>query len=135
MARQKRQRKAYTSEERQVQIIACLAIARQEGFAELTTADIASRLHMTASTHLRLLINDLVLDKQVIERRETDPGIAKFRRMYSLPTTTTLGKVAKIAEGYIGGRKETKNERDLRLARVINRSQGQIDMFAEANHA
>lgn len=82
----KRQRKAYTVEEREVQILGAIAVNVQSGGSWwLTATDIANRLNMTASTHLRLILANMVAAGQLDARKESDPGIAKFRRLYTVP--------------------------------------------------
>lgn len=82
----KRERKAYTKEERKMQILGAIAVNVQSGGSWwLTATDIANRLHMTPSTHLRLIIAEMVVEGQLDERKEDDPGIRKFRRLFTVP--------------------------------------------------
>jgi predicted transcriptional regulator len=82
----KRERKAYTVQEREVQVLGAIAVNVQSGGSWwLTAADIAKRLKMTPSTHLRLILANMVTTGQLDARKETDPGIAGFRRLYTVP--------------------------------------------------
>lgn len=86
----KKQRKAYTVEEREMQVIGAIAVNVQRGGSWwLTTADLARYLKMTPSTHLRLILADMVASGKLYSRREDDPGIAKFRRLYTVPYNET----------------------------------------------
>lgn len=76
--------KALAREDRQRQILQCFAIELQEGRSgELTVSDVAKKLHLTASTKLRIMLEELVMEGGLQSRREDIPGIAKFRRIYS----------------------------------------------------
>lgn len=82
----KRERKAYTNEERKVQVLGAIAANVQRGGSWwLTATDIAHALKMTPSTHLRFILADMVVSGQLDARKESDPGIAKFRRLYTVP--------------------------------------------------
>lgn len=76
--------KALAREDRQRQIYQCFAIELQEGrTGELTVADVAHKLRLTASTKLRIMMEELVMEGGLQSRKEDIPGIAKFRRIYS----------------------------------------------------
>jgi hypothetical protein len=127
----KRDRKAYTRDERKAQVLGALVVARNEGVDGLTARGIAEYLHITASTHLRKLLAEMEAQREIIFIREDDPGIAGFRLVYMLPTGTTTRDVLKKTKGYIAGRKvETKEERDSRLMLAITRANGQKEMFS-----
>ena len=128
MAKQK-ERKAYTREERKMQVLGALAIARFEGADGLTARGIAEALKMTTSTHLRKLLAEMEEAKDIIFFREDDPGIAGFRIVYMLPEDVGTRDIMKRAQGYVYGRKvETAKQREERLIRAINREQGQTEM-------
>ena len=75
--------KALPRPDRLRQILLCFAVEIQEGrTGELTIADIARKLQLSASTKLRLMVEELVMDSQLISTKEPIPGIAKFRRIY-----------------------------------------------------
>ena len=77
-------KKALAREDRQRQIYQCFAIELQEGrTGELTVADVAKKLRLTASTKLRIMLEDLVMEGGLQSRKEDIPGVAKFRRIYS----------------------------------------------------
>jgi len=76
-------KKALAREDRLRQILQAFAIEIQEGrTGEMTVADVARKLHLSPSTKLRLMIEELVQDSQLISEKEDIPGIAKFRRIY-----------------------------------------------------
>jgi len=76
--------KALAREDRQRQIYQCFAIELQEGrTGELTVSDVAKKLHLTASTKLRIMLEELVMEGGLQSRKEDIPGVAKFRRIYS----------------------------------------------------
>jgi hypothetical protein len=79
-----RSRRAFTRQERLIQIIQVVATLENEGQPECTTADIANRLGVTPSTKLRALINSLLVQKVLTHRLEDHAGIANFRRLYRL---------------------------------------------------
>jgi hypothetical protein len=75
--------KALAREDRLRQILQCFAVELQSGRSgELTVADVAKKLRLAASTKLRLMLEELVMDSQLIVTREDIPGVAKFRRIY-----------------------------------------------------
>jgi len=76
--------KALAREDRHRQIYQCFAIELQEGrTAELTVAEVAKKLHLSPSTKLRIMLEELVMEGGLQSRREDIPGVAKFRRIYS----------------------------------------------------
>lgn len=110
--------KALQREDRLRQILQCFAIELQEGrTGELTVAEIARKLRLTPSTKLRLMIEELVMDSQLISERETIPGIAKFRRIYR----PNHGEYKRPAPQYKGAGRQIK----------INSKQ--ISIFAEVD--
>lgn len=75
--------KALARPDRLRQILLCFAVELQEGrTGELTVADIARKLHLAPSTKLRIMLEELVMDSQLISTKEPIPGVAKFRRIY-----------------------------------------------------
>jgi len=82
-----RNRKAYTREERRLMIIQALAIAVQKSGkdAAMTTADFANALHVTPSTKLRIILNEMVVEHMLTSRKEKHASIAGYRVMYQLP--------------------------------------------------
>lgn len=76
--------KALAREDRQRQIYQCFAIELQEGRSgEMTVSDVAKKMHITASTKLRIMLEELVMEGGLQSRKEDIPGVAKFRRIYS----------------------------------------------------
>lgn len=77
-------KKALAREDRLRQILQVFAIELQAGrTGELTTAEIARKMHLTPSTKLRLMIEELVMEGGLQSRREDIPGVCKYRRIYS----------------------------------------------------
>lgn len=80
-----KERKAYTREERRLMIIQAFAVEIQDRRGHyMTTADIARKLHVTPSTKLRIILNEMVLDEILLCVVQEHPGIAGYRRLYSL---------------------------------------------------
>lgn len=76
--------KALAREDRQRQIYQCFAVELQQGrTGELTVADVARMMHITPSTKLRIMLEELVMEGGLQSRKEDIPGVAKFRRIYS----------------------------------------------------
>ena len=76
--------KALAREDRLRQILQVFAIELQQGrTGELTTAEIARKMHLSPSTKLRLMIEELVMEGGLQSRREDIPGVCKYRRVYS----------------------------------------------------
>lgn len=63
----------------------------------LTIADIANSLHVTASTKLRIMVNEMVLDGVLASTKQKHTGIAGFRVLYRL-TYENLYSVLRNAE-------------------------------------
>lgn len=103
-------------EDRLRQILQCFAIEIQEGRSgELTVNDVAQKLHLTTSTKLRLMLEELVMDSQLISEKQPMPGIAKFRRIYR----PNLGQFKMPAPQYRGA------------GRSIKITSNQMSMFVE----
>ena len=79
-----KERKAFSREERQHMIIQAFLVAKTHGVDELTLTDIAHANRVTSSTKLRDMVTELVIEGALYDRKEDIPGIAKFRRLYSL---------------------------------------------------
>jgi len=108
---------ALPREDRLRQILLCFAVEIQEGrTGELTVADIARKLQLTPSTKLRLMLEELVMDSQLISTKQDIPGIAKFRRIYR----PNLGQFKKPKAQYKGEKRQIKI------------TSGQQSLFAEA---
>jgi len=76
--------KALPREDRKRQIMLCFSVNIQNGGnGEMTIADIARLMHLSASTKLRDMVLELVIDGVLDFRDEPIPGVAKFRRIYS----------------------------------------------------
>lgn len=75
--------KALAREDRKRQILMVFAVNIQSGGSgEMTVAGIAQLMHLSASTKLRDMVYELVIDGTLEFRDETIPGVAKFRRIY-----------------------------------------------------
>ena len=98
-------KKALARADRKRQIMLVFALDIQNGGeGECTVADIARSMHLTASTKLRDMVMELVIDGSLDFRDEAIPGIAKFRRIYS-PDKKTFRRPA---PQYKGQRKPLK---------------------------
>ncbi len=76
--------KALDRDSRKRQILIAFAAEIQNGNSgEMTVAMIAKALHLAASTKLRDMVYELVIDGSLDFRDEAIPGVAKFRRVYS----------------------------------------------------
>jgi len=76
--------KALAREDRKRQILLAFAVEIQQGnTGEMTVANIAKHLHLSASTKLRDMVMELVIEGTLDFRDEPIPGIAKFRRIFS----------------------------------------------------
>jgi hypothetical protein len=76
--------KSLAREDRKRQILIAFALEMQMGHGEeMTVADIAKKLHLAASTKLRDMVMELVIEGTLDFRDEPIPGIAKFRRIFS----------------------------------------------------
>jgi len=77
--------KALPREDRLMQIKQCFQTnIMAGGDGNLTVADIARMMRLAPSTKLRLMIEELVMDSQIKSTIEEIPGVAKFRRVYSV---------------------------------------------------
>lgn len=75
--------KALAREDRLRQILQAFAVEIQSGrTGELTVADIARKMRLAPSTKLRLMIEELVMDSQIISEKQAIPGVCGFRRVY-----------------------------------------------------
>jgi hypothetical protein len=83
-------KKALAREDRKRQILLAFAQEIQDGntTGEMTVANIAKHLHLSASTKLRDMVMELVIEGSLDFRDEPIPGIAKFRRIFSPDTKT-----------------------------------------------
>lgn len=76
--------KALARDDRKRQIMIAFAVEIQDGRSgEMTVADVARKLHLSASSKLRDMLLELVIEGVLDFRDEPIPGIAKFRRLYS----------------------------------------------------
>jgi len=76
--------KALHREDRKRQILLAFALEIQNGnIGEMTVANIAKHLHLSASTKLRDMVMELVIEGALDFRDEPIPGVAKFRRIFS----------------------------------------------------
>lgn len=76
--------KALSRDDRKRQILIAFAAEIQDGNSgEMTVADIARKMHLSASSKLRDMVLELVIDGSLDFRDEPIPGVAKFRRIYS----------------------------------------------------
>ena len=76
--------KALDREDRKRQILIAFALEIRSGnTGEMTVANIAKHMHLSASTKLRDMVMELVIDGVLDYRDEPIPGIAKFRRIFS----------------------------------------------------
>jgi len=98
-------KKALAREDRLRQILLCFAVEIQDGrTGELTVADVARKLQLSASTKLRLMLEELVMDSQLISTQEPIPGIAKFRRVYR----PNFGEFKRPTPQYKGSKRQIK---------------------------
>jgi hypothetical protein len=110
--------KALAREDRLRQILLCFVIELQEGrTGELTVSDVAKKLRLSASTKLRLMLEELVMDSQLISQREDIPGVAKFRRIYR----PNMGEFKRPTPQYRG------------TGRTIKINSKQMSIFAEVS--
>jgi len=97
--------KALAREDRKRQILLAFAVEIQQGnTGEMTVANIAKHLHLSASTKLRDMVMELVIEGTLDFRDEPIPGVAKFRRIYS-PDAKTFKRPT---PQYKGSRKPLK---------------------------
>ena len=89
-------RKAYSRDERKHMIMQAFLVASSRGVNELTITDVAHANHITASTKLRDMLTELVIEGVIYDKKDPIPGIAKFRFLYSLsPFTDDKDKASK----------------------------------------
>lgn len=92
--------KALSREDRKDQILICFACrAIDHDTDEMTVSDIAKLMHLTASTKLRDMVLELVVDGVLDFRDEPIPGVAKFRRIYSAGHQTNSKTIHKAKPG------------------------------------
>jgi len=116
-----RNRKAFTKEEKQMQIIGVFLEEYRKGNADLTTADIAHALGVTASTKLRKLIVSLANQGALQGRAEPHAGIAGFRVLWSLHPDYIEYAKAPISQQK-RGRELRINTREGSFVEVLNES-------------
>jgi len=76
--------KALSREDRKRLILLVFSAKLQDGEnGECTVADIARAMHLSASTKLRDMVKELVIEGSLVSRNEPIPGIAKYRCIYS----------------------------------------------------
>lgn len=76
--------KALNRDDRKRMILLAFAVEIQSGrTGEMTIADIAKKMHLSASTKLRDMVMEMVIEGQLDYRTEPIPGVAQFRRIYS----------------------------------------------------
>lgn len=76
--------KALDRSDRKRQILLAFAMnIGNGGSGEMTVAGVAQLMHLTASSKLREMMLELVIDGSLDFRDEPIPGVAKFRRIYS----------------------------------------------------
>jgi len=76
--------KALSRSERKYQILQAFKLEILNGNSgEMTVANIAKHMHLAASTKLRDMVMELVIEGELDFRDEPIPGIAKFRRIFS----------------------------------------------------
>jgi len=108
--------KALSRDERVVQIQTAFIYDRMHGGdGSLTAVQIAHALKITASTKLRLILAEMVVQRLLVCFQEPIPGICKFRRVYALspdnpyrvkPEYHGQGRAIRINPG-----RQTKQER------------------------
>jgi hypothetical protein len=77
-------KKALAREDRKRQILLAFAVEIQQGNSgEMTVANIAKHMHLSASSKLRDMVMELVIEGTLDFRDEPIPGAAKFRRIFS----------------------------------------------------
>lgn len=76
--------KALSREERKVQILQAFRLKIMNGEnGDMTIADIARLMHLSASSKLRDMVMELVIDGTLDFTDQPIPGVAKYRRIYS----------------------------------------------------
>ena len=79
-----KRRKAFSKEEKLMQIIGVFLEEYRKGNKDLTTAEVARALDITPSTKLRNLIVHLSNQRALVGKTEPHIGIAGFRVLWSL---------------------------------------------------
>ena len=94
-------RKGYSRAVRKVQIInAIYEIGGLYGKLSVTTADVATHLHMTPSPHLRSMLQELVQEKRLeVATIMHRPNVTKYA--FSLPLDDAFGEVELKSEPVI----------------------------------
>ncbi len=96
----KRERKAYSRDERKEQILTAFTVNAQAGLGdEMTLADIARWLKVTPSGKLRDIVTELVIDQQLECRIQNfeNGGAINFRRWYKLPEDSLYQSGQRVA--------------------------------------
>lgn len=83
-----KQRKAYTREERKHMVVQAFLVeeTKQGMLWGMTTADIARYLKVTASTKLRDILTEMVIEGTLLEEREKSVTIKGYTRIFHLST-------------------------------------------------
>lgn len=77
-------KKALSRNDRKRQIMLAFAVNLQSGKdGRMTIADIARSIQLSASTKLRNMVTELVIEGLLVDEKEDIPGVAKFRRIYT----------------------------------------------------
>lgn len=88
-----KRRKAFAREEKLQIIIGIFWAEYQAGRKDMTAAEVARKLDVTASTKLRELLNHLIRQGVLVTATEDHPGITGWRRLYALsPDYTEYAK-------------------------------------------
>lgn len=78
-------RKAFSRPDRKRMILLAFMVSIQNGFGpSLTLTDVAHYLHVQPSTALRKMIQELQVEGYLNCRQEDYPGVAGFRRIWTL---------------------------------------------------
>lgn len=110
--------KALSRDDRKRQVLLAFAVELQCGRdGRMTIADIASKLKLAASTKLRDMVTELVIEGVLVDEKEPMPGVTKFRRIYS-PTA-------------IFDRNRGKRKHEQRTIRINAKRNGQQAMWDE----
>lgn len=96
---------ALDREDRLRQIKQCFSTELQSGRdGHLTIADIARMMHLKPSTKLRLMVEELVMNSEIISTVEPMAGVAGFRRIYR----PNEGEFQRYKPQYKGGGRSIK---------------------------
>ena len=91
----KRERKAYSREERKMMIAQAFMVMATRNQTQATVAEIAKFLHVTPSGKLRAILWEMVIDGELhVEQEEFPSGVVAFRRLYSLAHEPEVPKPA-----------------------------------------